>query len=197
MSGKNIADNILAIKKCIIKASTGCGRSPDEVRLIEYLGILVIGIGILAMAHGVFTNGESRRLLPFALGSALATASYSVIDGMGARLAGDAALFVAWMFLLDAVGFTFAALTLKGRGVLRATAREWRISAAAAVASYAAYAIAVWAMTRAPIALVTSMRETSILFAVLIGWLVFGERLHKGKVIAALLIVSGVAVTRL
>ncbi len=170
---------------------------PDEVRLVEYLGILVIGIGILAMAHGVFTNGESRRLLPFALGSALATASYSVIDGMGARLAGDAALFVAWMFLLDAVGFTFAALTLKGRGVLRATAREWRISAAAAVASYAAYAIAVWAMTRAPIALVTSMRETSILFAVLIGWLVFGERLHKGKVIAALLIVSGVAVTRL
>ena len=67
----------------------------------------------------------------------------------------------------------------------------------AAGASYAAYAIVVWAMTVAPIALVTALRETSILFAVLIGWLVFGERMDRAKAAAALLIVGGAAVTRL
>jgi drug/metabolite transporter (DMT)-like permease len=52
-------------------------------------------------------------------------------------------------------------------------------------------------MTHAPVALVAALRETSILFAVLIGWLVFGERLGRGKLIASVMIVAGVAVTRI
>ena len=70
------------------------------------------------------------------------------------------------------------------------------VGSVAAVASYSAYAIAVWAMTVAPIALVAALRETSILFAVLIGWLVFGERMDRQKMLAAGLIVAGVIVTR-
>jgi drug/metabolite transporter (DMT)-like permease len=67
----------------------------------------------------------------------------------------------------------------------------------AAAASYVAYAIVVWAMTVAPIAVVTALRETSILFAVLIGWLAFGDKMDRGKAIAAALIVIGVVLTRL
>jgi drug/metabolite transporter (DMT)-like permease len=52
-------------------------------------------------------------------------------------------------------------------------------------------------MTQAPIALVAALRETSILFAVLIGWLAFGERIDRAKALAALLIVAGAALTRL
>jgi drug/metabolite transporter (DMT)-like permease len=52
-------------------------------------------------------------------------------------------------------------------------------------------------MTVAPIALVTALRETSILFAVLIGWLVFGDRMDRGKAVAAFMIVGGVVLTRL
>jgi drug/metabolite transporter (DMT)-like permease len=52
-------------------------------------------------------------------------------------------------------------------------------------------------MTKAPIAVVAAVRETSILFAVLIGWLVFGERMTKGKAIASAVIVAGVILTRL
>jgi drug/metabolite transporter (DMT)-like permease len=66
----------------------------------------------------------------------------------------------------------------------------------ASVGSYGAYAIAVWAMTIAPIALVTALRETSILFAVLIGWALFGEQMNRGKAVAAALIVGGVVLTR-
>ena len=69
--------------------------------------------------------------------------------------------------------------------------------ALAAGASLGAYSVVVWAMTQAPIALVGALRETSILFAVLIGWLFFGDRMDRGKAIAALLIVAGVGMTRL
>ncbi|MBZ0127589.1 MAG: EamA family transporter, partial [Rhodobacteraceae bacterium] len=67
----------------------------------------------------------------------------------------------------------------------------------AGAASYGAYGIAVWAMTVAPIALVTALRETSVLFAVLIGVVFFDERADRGKLAAAVLIAGGVAMTRL
>ncbi|MBJ6370918.1 DMT family transporter [Sedimentitalea arenosa] len=169
----------------------------DMIAPLEYAGILILGTGIAVMARGAFTNGESRRLVPLALGSALMTAGYSLVDGLGARVSGDAMMYVGWLFALDALLFTPICLALRGRSVLRASARDWVTGGLAAAASYGAYAIAVWAMTQAPIALVAALRETSILFAVLIGWLVFGDRMDRGKAIAAGLIVSGMALTRL
>ncbi|MCF6315169.1 MAG: DMT family transporter [Marinosulfonomonas sp.] len=169
----------------------------DVISGFEQIGIALLGLGILLMAHGVFTNGESRRLVPLALCSAIATAAYSLVDGMGARVAGDAVMFVAWLFVFDALGFVPVAYGLRGRMVFVAKPKAWGLGMAAAVASYGAYAIAVWAMTVAPIALVAGLRETSILFAVLIGWVVFGERMNKGKIAAVALIVAGVILTRL
>ena len=169
----------------------------DEMSAAEVGGILLVGAGILMMAHGVFRHGESRRMLPFALGSACATAGYSLVDGLGARVSGDAVAYVAWLFVLDAAFFTPVCLGLRGSVVLRAPLRDWLRNGAAALASYGAYAIAVWAMTQAPIALVTALRETSILFAVLIGWLALGDRMDRAKAAAALMIVLGVVLTRL
>ena len=162
----------------------------------EVFAILVLGAGILMMGHGAIRSGENRKLLPYALASAAMTAGYSLVDGLGARAAGDAALFVAWLFVFDAALFTPVILALRGRGVLRASSKGWAMGAAAGALSYGAYAIAVWAMTVAPIALVTALRETSILFAVLIGWLVFGERMDGWKAGAVVLIVLGVVLVR-
>ncbi|WOI56775.1 DMT family transporter [Palleronia sp. LCG004] len=169
----------------------------DTIAAWEYAGIVVLGLGIAGMARGIFGSGEAVALLPYALGSAMMTAGYSIVDGLGARVAGDAVAFVAWLFLLDALIFTPLCLGLRGRAVLRADARVWYLGTLAAAASYGAYAIAVWAMTVAPIALVAALRETSILFAVLIGWIALGERMNAGKAVAAMLIVAGVALTRL
>ena len=163
----------------------------------EIAGIVVLGLGIALMARGVFRNGESRRLLPFALGAACATAGYTLTDGLGARVWGEPLAYVSWLMILSAVFYTPAVLALKGRAVLRADGRAWALGMGAAAASFLAYAIAVWAMTQAPIPLVGALRETSILFAVLLGWLIFGERMDRGKVAAAALIVLGVALTRL
>ena len=170
---------------------------PDPLEPMDLAGILVLGLGIVLMARGVFRSGESRRLLPFALGSAFATATYTLIDGLGARVSGEPVAYVAWLLVVAGVVFAPAIVALKGPGVMRASPRAWGLGLIAGAASFAAYAIAVWAMTQAPIALVSALRETSILFAVLIGWLTFGERIDRSKALAAGLILAGAALTRL
>jgi len=169
----------------------------DAVSLLEVTGILTLGVGILLMGRGAFQHGESRRLVPLALLSAMGTAGYSLVDGIGARILGDAVTFVAWLFIFDGLLFTPTAVAMRGIGVFSASRETWARGGLAALASYGAYAIAVWAMTQAPIALVAALRETSILFAVLIGWLAFKERMDLGKAFSAGLILAGVALTRL
>ena len=163
----------------------------------EAFGILVLGMGILMLARGVWTSGESRKMLPFAFGAACATAGYTLIDGLGARLADSATQFVAWLFVIDGIMFAAAMLALRGRASLPGRGRVWVLGGLGAVASYGSYAVAVWAMTLAPIALVAAMRETSILFAVIIGWIAFGERMTGAKAVSVAMIAAGVMLTRL
>jgi drug/metabolite transporter (DMT)-like permease len=170
---------------------------PDVVAPVEYVGVAVLGLGILCMAFGALTSGENAALVPFALGSAVATASYTVIDGLGARVSGDPVGYVGWLLLMAALFYIPAVLLLRGRAVLIAPRRDWALGAFTGSASLAAYGIVIWAMTFAPIAVVAALRETSILFAVLIGWLFFGDKMNATKACAALLIISGVVLTRL
>jgi drug/metabolite transporter (DMT)-like permease len=169
----------------------------DVIAPMQYAGIAVLGAGILLMAQGVFRSGESRKLLPFALGSACATAAYTLIDGTGARISGNPVAYVAWVFVADGAGFATIMLLWKGSGLLPQDRAMLGRGGLAAAASFGAHAVSVWAMTVAPIALVAALRETSILFAVLIGWTMFGEKMTPGKGLAALVIVSGVMLTRL
>lgn len=169
----------------------------DAISGREVAGILLVGAGILTMAHGVFRHGESRRMLPFALGSACATAGYSLTDGMGARVAGDATLYIGWLMMISGSLFTAFTFAWKGMAPMQQSPRAWGRGFVAAGASLGAYWIAVWAMTVAPIALVAALRETSVLFAVGLGIVLFGERRDRGKLMAAAMIVAGVILTRL
>ena len=168
----------------------------DAMTGLQYAAIAVLAAGILLMARGVFTSGENRRLLPFALGSALATATYTLIDGMGARVSESPVAYVAWVFVADGLFFGLGMILLRGVDILPRDRKAWLMGSFASAASYGAYAVSIWAMTLAPIALVAALRETSILFAVLIGWLVFGERMSGEKALAAAVIVLGVILTR-
>jgi len=169
----------------------------DDLNIKEYIGVALIGGGIILMAHGIFRNGEARVLIPFALGSALCTAGYSIVDGLGARVAGDASQFIAWILLFDMLFFTSSTLVTVGPRHYRASAKTWIIGSFAGALSLATYWIVVWAMTIAPIALVTALRETSVLFAVMIGVLLMKEKADLGKIIAALVVVTGVVVIRI
>ena len=170
---------------------------PDSVVFKEYVGIALIGVGVMMMAQGVFKDGETRALIPLALGSAACTAGYSIVDGMGARFAGDATMFTAWLFIFDGLFFAAFTATTRGPKIFAASRRAWSIGAFAGALSLMTYWIAVWAMTVAPIALVTAVRETSVLFAVLIGVFVMKEKTSPAKILAAVVILSGIIVIRL
>ena len=169
----------------------------DSFTAWQIAGVVLVGFGILLMARGVFKHGEQRDLLPLALAAAMGTAGYTLADGIGARISMHPSGFIGWVFVLDATAFTIWALLFKGTKVLPKEPRVWALGLIAGAASVAAYWIAVWAMTVAPIALIATLRETSVLFAVLIGIIFLKEKSDKGKVIAALVIVSGVVLMRL
>ena len=181
----------------LIVALVGLFLLSDQISAGQYGGMALLTCGIALMARGVFTDGESRQMIPFALGSAMATASYTLIDGMGARVAADAATYVAWVYVADGLIASSVLLLWRGGAALPRAGRAWAVGAFASIASYGAYGISIWAMTKAPIAVVAALRETSILFAVLIGWLAFGEKMSREKAVACGIIVLGVLMTRL
>lgn len=169
----------------------------DVVSGMQIAGILLVGLGIILMARGVFTQGEEWALIPYALLAAVGTAGYSLFDGLGARASGTVSGYIGWLFFLDALLFTAGGLVVRGRSVLPSSGRVWMLGLIAGACSVGAYWIAVWAMTIAPIALVTALREVSVLFAVLIGVVFFKDRADPGKLLAAVVIVAGVIAIRL
>lgn len=169
----------------------------ETLSAMEVLGVLLVGFGILLLARGTLRHGEDLALIPFALLSAAGTAGYSIFDGLGARASQAPSGYVGWLFLLDAALFMAIGLAWRGRAALPEAPRAWALGLGAGALSVAAYWIAVLAMTVAPIALVTALRETSVLFAVAIGILFLRERADAGKIVAALVIVLGVVLTRL
>ena len=169
----------------------------DVVLASQIFGIVLVGLGITLMAWGVFAHGEERALIPYALLAAVGTAGYSLFDGLGARVSGPVSGYIGWLFFLDAFLFTVGGVAIKGHAVLPKSVKIWMLGLIAGVCSVAAYWIAVWAMTLAPIALVTALREVSVLFAVLIGVLFFKDKAMVGKIFAGLVIVAGVIAIRL
>ncbi len=160
--------------------------------------VVAIALGVILMARGFRGSvGLPRAASGFALGTACFTAGYTLVDGVGARLAETAAGFTLWMFALDASGMTAVALATRGRAAI-ANLRPALISGSIAGAlSLGAYWIAIWAFTQAPLAMVAALRETSVLFAMLIGVFLLGERAGIWRWTAGGLIVAGVILMRL
>lgn len=160
--------------------------------------VLAIGLGVILMSRGVGgADGLTRAALGFALGTACFTAGYTLVDGVGARIAQTASGFTLWMFALDAAGMSACALAARGRGVFTALRPALLSGSLAGALSLGAYWIAIWAFTKAPLAMVAALRETSVLFAMLIGVFVLRERAGLWRWLAAVLIVTGVILMRL
>ena len=133
----------------------------------------------------------------WALGTAGFTAAYTVADGVGARLALSASGFAMWMFALDGLVMLGFALAARGPSGLGALLPAWRGGLAAGAMSLGSYWIAIWAFTQAPLALVAALRETSVLFALLIAAVWLHERIGPRRWAAAALIVTGIVLMRL
>lgn len=165
---------------------------PDTVNTRQIVGIVLVGLGILMMARGIIFQNEERALIPYALMAAVGTAGYSLFDGLGARASGAVLGYVGWLFFLDAAVFIIGGFALRGKAMIPRSRTVLLQGLGAGGASVAAYAIAVWAMTVAPIAIITALREISVLFAVAIGIFFFKEKPSPEKIISAFMIMTGV-----
>jgi drug/metabolite transporter (DMT)-like permease len=170
----------------------------EAIGLRGWLGILVLvgGVFLLSLRGGRNLHFD-RRAVAFALFTAVTICGYSVVDGLGARAAGNAHVYTAWLFLLDGLMMLVFVLLRRGPAVLRVFTGFWKEGLLGGTLSLAAYWIAIWAMTVAPIALVAALRETSVLFAAAIAVIVLKEPLQRPRIIAAVMIVAGLVLIRL
>lgn len=169
-----------------------------SLSLPELAAIIIIGAGITSLTLVRRNDGQRNgRAVFFSLMTGGCIAAYSLVDGIGAREAGTALGFYGWLSLIN--GLVFAAIMRVMRpGIVRKVfSDKWQLALKGGGASFFAYAMVIWAFTMAPIALVTALRETSIIFAMLLGVFVLKERLDLAKVLSTALTLLGIAMLRL
>ena len=163
----------------------------EILTFLSWLGLVLISLGILILAWTATFEKKSFLGILLALGTSLMIAGYSVVDGMGVRLTEHALSYIAWLFIIEAIAIV--AIFVPRRIRLRMLTRRqiWTGITGGIMASLA-YGLVLIAKTHAPIAMVSALRETSVVFASLIGLMVFGEGPATWRLIAALIVVIGV-----
>jgi len=170
----------------------GASLDPWELAAVVTISIGIASTSLARRADGLF-QGKAAGL---ALVTGCFIAGYSVVDGTGARAAGTALGYFGVLAVLDAVVFLVAAALMRNGLLARAAQKPLHVLIGGG-ASFYAYLIVIWAFTQAPIALVTALRETSIVFALLIGVGVLGERLRLAHVGSIALTLAGTVLLRL
>jgi drug/metabolite transporter (DMT)-like permease len=145
------------------------GEAP---RPMVWVGVLLICGGVLSLGFAGWHWQDSRVSLSWALANAVIIAAYTLVDAAGVRAADSPQSYIVWLFVLDALPFPILVFLIKRQQLVSYAARFWRRGVLGGVLSAAAYGVVLWAMTRAPVAAVAALRETSVIFAALIGaWL--------------------------
>jgi drug/metabolite transporter (DMT)-like permease len=163
----------------------------------ELTAVLMIGAGIMSLSLVRQKDGlRNGRAAAMAFATGCFIAGYSLVDGLGARQAGTAVGFYAWLTIVNALLFALIMAVIRP-GLLRRLPTE---AAPAMIfgggASFIAYALVIWSFTHAPIALVTALRETSIIFALLIGVFFLKEKLDLAKLFSTVVTLSGAILLR-
>lgn len=160
-------------------------------------GIAAISAGMVILAlEGRRRGGGGVKAVVPALLSAVLIGCYSFIDAMGVRHSGSAAGYGLTVSVLN--GCMFALMQgVRRRNPVTLVTRQWRTMILAVPASVTSYILILWAMTRAPVPLVASLRETSVLFATLFAAFILKERVGPWRWLAAGAVVAGIALLRL
>jgi len=156
-------------------------------------------VGVLAVCSSiVLLAGESWRsgaLRPAPTASALANAAvivvYTIVDGVGARASGNAFSYTGWLILLTAVPMTVVCFAIWPRPMAASLRANYGRSLVGGACTFGSYALALWAMTQAPIALVAALRETSVVFGTILAVTLLHENVSPMRYLAILRVTAG------
>jgi drug/metabolite transporter (DMT)-like permease len=163
------------------------------LKVFTLLSILLISLGVIFI--GLFSKSvlKNYKILYTSLATGVFIGIYSVVDGYGARLSMSAISYMSWVFIFSALFFPIVLKLRRQKNILRKTLTEGKfVFWIGGFFSYLAYVITVWAFTKAPIPMVSALRESSIIFAIFIGYFYLKEKISLYKIISILLILAGV-----
>jgi drug/metabolite transporter (DMT)-like permease len=178
----------------LLIALGGAVLSSELVAPVRFVGIVLVSAGIFTIA--VSRDQLHREGIPPAIATGVAIAAYSLTDGLGARRSGNTVSYTAWMMMLQGAGMALVFRVMRrrdGPGLFSGRpARELWKAGGAGLVSVLGYGIVIWAMTKSPMGLVSALRETSVLFAAILGRIFLREPFTARKVLAAILIGAGI-----
>jgi drug/metabolite transporter (DMT)-like permease len=163
------------------------------LKVFTLLSILLISAGVIFI--GLFSKSvlKNYKILYTSLTTGVFIGIYSVVDGYGARISMSAISYMSWVFICSALFFPIVLKLRKQKNILKKTLNEGKVIFwVGGFFSYVAYVITVWAFTKAPIPMVSALRESSIIFAIFIGYFYLKEKISLYKIISILLIFAGV-----
>jgi drug/metabolite transporter (DMT)-like permease len=177
----------------VLVALVGALALGEVLPPMETLGVGLICAGILAFAYG----RHDWRATAYALANAVVIASYTLIDGQGARASGAPVAYTLWFFVASGLAIGAVVLAMRGRALPDYLRRNWVRATLGGGLSAVSYAVALWAMTRAPIALVAVLRETSVIFGAILGALFLHEKMTRRRLIATGAVLAGLVFLRI
>lgn len=159
----------------------------------DLAGVLIVSAGLMTL---VFAGGRpSRAQLPSLLAAfvtGLSIATYTVVDAYGVRLTQDPLGYITWIMVLQGPVFFLVAVFTR-RGALPGQLKPfWKIGLFGGAVSAGAYGLVLWAQLTGAVAGIAALRETSIVFAAVLGTLLFGERFGPARIAASAIVVTGV-----
>lgn len=185
--------HVYPIARGIAPVLVGAGAfffAGENLPPIAWGGIVTVSFGICILAWGSWRGGGMK-----AVGAALLTgamiASYSVVDGIGARVSGSPLGYIGWLFLFE-VYITIYVFFRERKKLAGLPLATYRLGLTGGLLSAAAYGLVIYAKTLAPMGAVSAVRESSVIVAALIGILFFREHPWQKRILASGIVVSGI-----
>ena len=173
----------------------------EKLSIVAWCGVILISSGVLTLALEAVRRSDKIEpsIIPLSLLTAAFIALYTLLDGIGVRLSGAPVSYILWIFfLIGLVKVVFELFNDKTRPqFLTHFQRYWSIGLVGGFLSLGSYGLALWTMTKLPVALVAALRESAIVFAVILSYLVLREHVSLSRFIASIIIVIGVIAVRL
>ena len=165
----------------------------EQLSVVELAGVFIISAGTISLIwrSGLRVDAEKRSII-FALLTGLMIASYTIIDGIGVRLSGNPAAYIGWLFILSPLPIASIAIIRRRGEALVYIRNNWKLAVLAGGLNLGSYGLSIWALSLAAMAHVSAMRETSVIIAALIGTQLLGESFGKRRILAAIVVATGV-----
>lgn len=155
------------------------------------LGIALVCLGTCAI---VWWRSPGPQAIAWAFATGVTIALYTVIDALGVREAPTAFSYLVWFYIALGIGVAVPFALWRGPVFVHTARTQWKSGVAAGALSLVTYGLALWAYRHGDIPRLAALRESSILFGVLIAWLVLKEKVGKGRLAGASAIAIGAAV---